>query len=121
MVRAPLSFLARASGTDGEVQTSYGRSSKFPSLGIEQESDFTVEGKVGELINIRIDQDTQDFGSAVGSGLGDQLSNQIKLDYEGEEDSIFQEVQAGNTTPRATQYPLRRLSAEEQGPLRHPH
>ena len=84
--------------TDGEVQTSYGRSSKFPSLGIEQESDFTVEGKVGELINIRIDQDTQDFGSAVGSGLGDQLSNQIKLDYEGEEDSIFQEVQAGNTT-----------------------
>ncbi len=84
--------------TDGEVQTSFGRSSKFPSLGIEQESDFTVEGKVGELINIRIDQDTQNFGSAVGSNLGDQLSNQIKLDYEGEEDSIFQEVQAGNTT-----------------------
>ena len=84
--------------TDGEVQTSYGRSSKFPSLGIEQESDFTVEGKVGELINIRIDQNTQDFGTAIGSGLGDQLSNQIKLDYEGEEDSIFQEVQAGNTT-----------------------
>lgn len=84
--------------TDGEVQTSFGRSSKFPSLGIEQESDFTVEGKVGELINIRIDQDTQNFGSAIGSGLGDQLSNQIKLDYEGEEDSIFQEVQAGNTT-----------------------
>ena len=84
--------------TDGEVQTSFGRSSKFPSLGIEQESDFTVEGKVGELINIRIDQDTQNFGSAIGSGLGDQLSNQIKLDYDGEEDSIFQEVQAGNTT-----------------------
>ena len=84
--------------TDGEVQTSFGRSSKFPSLGIEQESDFTVEGKVGELINIRIDQDTQNLGSAFGSGLGDQLSNQIKLDYEGEEDSIFQEVQAGNTT-----------------------
>ena len=84
--------------TDGEVQTSYGRSSKFPSLGIEQESDFTVEGKVGELINIRIDQNTQDFGSAFSSNMGDQLSNQIKLDYEGEEDSIFQEVQAGNTT-----------------------
>ena len=51
----------------------------------------------------RVDQhthrpDTQNFGSAVGSNLGDQLSNQIKLDYEGEEDSIFQEVQAGNTT-----------------------
>ncbi len=84
--------------TDGEVQTSFGRSSKFPSLGIEQESDFTVEGKVGELINIRIDQNTQNLGSFVGSSLGDQLSNQIKLDYEGEEDSIFQEIQAGNTT-----------------------
>ena len=31
--------------TDGEVQTSFGRSSKFPSLGIEQESDFTVKAK----------------------------------------------------------------------------
>ena len=84
--------------TDGEVQTSFGRSSKFPSLGIEQESDFTVEGKVGELINIRIDQNTESFGSALSSSLGDQLSNQIKLDYDGEEDSIFQEIQAGNTT-----------------------
>ena len=84
--------------TDGEVQTSFGRSSKFPALGIEQESDFTVEGKVGELISVRIDQNTQDFGSALSSSLGDQLSNQIKLDYDGEEDSIFQEIQAGNTT-----------------------
>ena len=84
--------------TAGEVQTSFGRSSKFPALGIEQESDFTVEGKVGELISVRIDQDTQNLSSAIGSNLGDQLSNQIKLDYDGEEDSIFQEVQAGNTT-----------------------
>ncbi|MBN62269.1 MAG: cell surface protein SprA [Gemmatimonadetes bacterium] len=88
--------------TDGEVQTSFGRSSKFPSLAIDQESKFTVEGKVGELINVRIDQDTESLGSAfgsnLGSNLGDQLSNQIKLDYKGEDDSIFQEVQAGNTT-----------------------
>ena len=84
--------------TDGEVQTSFGRSSKFPSLGIEQESDFTVEGKVGELISVRIDQNTESVGSALSSSLGDQLSNQIKLDYDGDEDSIFQEVQAGNTT-----------------------
>ena len=84
--------------TDGEVQTSFGRSSKFPALGIEQESDFTVEGKVGELISIRINQDTQNFGSALSSNLSDQLANQIKLDYKGEDDSIFQEVQAGNTT-----------------------
>ena len=84
--------------TVGEVQTSIGRASKFPALAIDQESNFTVEGKVGELINVRIDQDTESLGSAFSSNLGDQLANQIKLDYNGEDDSIFQEVQAGNTT-----------------------
>ncbi|MFT5086789.1 MAG: cell surface protein SprA [Planctomycetota bacterium] len=88
--------------TDGEVQTSIGRPSKFPALSIDQESKFTVEGKVGELINVRIDQDTESLGSAFGSNLSnslsEQLSNQIKLDYKGEDDAIFQEVQAGNTT-----------------------
>jgi hypothetical protein len=84
--------------TVGEVQTSLGRSSKFPSLSIDQESKFSVEGKVGELINVRIDQDTENVGSAFSSNLGDQIANQIKLDYKGEDDAIFQEVQAGNTT-----------------------
>ena len=88
--------------TDGEVQTSIGRPSKFPALAIDQESKFTVEGKVGELINVRINQDTESLGSAFGSNLSnqlsDQLANQIKLDYKGEDDAIFQEVQAGNTT-----------------------
>ncbi|MEW6754795.1 MAG: hypothetical protein AB1505_28015, partial [Candidatus Latescibacterota bacterium] len=84
--------------TEGEVQTAAGRPSRFPSLSMEQESKFTVEGKVGELINIRINQDTESLGSAFTSGLGDQLANQIKLDYKGDEDAIFQEVQAGNTT-----------------------
>ena len=92
----------RSEWTAGEVQTSIGRPSKFPSLSIDQESKFSVEGKVGELINVRIDQDTESLGSAFSSNLRDQLSNelanQIKLDYKGEDDSIFQEVQAGNTT-----------------------
>ena len=84
--------------TVGEVQTSLGRSSKFPALSIDQESKFSVEGKVGELINVRIDQDTESVGSAFSSNLGDQIANQIKLDYKGEDDAIFQEIQAGNTT-----------------------
>ncbi len=84
--------------TDGQVQTSIGRPSKFPALAIDQESKFTVEGKVGELINVRINQDTESIGSAFGSNLGDQLANQIKLDYHGEDDAIFQEIQGGNTT-----------------------
>ena len=84
--------------TANEVQTAAGRSSKFPALGVDQEQRFTVEGKVGELINVRIDQDTENLGSALGSGFGEQIANQIKLDYKGKEDAIFKEIQAGNTT-----------------------
>lgn len=84
--------------TAGEVQTLAGRPSKFPTLSMDQESQFAVEGSVGEAINIRITQDTESLGSAFGQSLTDQLQNQIKLDYKGSEDDIFQEVQAGNTT-----------------------
>lgn len=84
--------------TEGDVQTAAGRPSKFPSLSMDQESRFTVEGKVGELINIRIQQDTESGWTTSSSTFGDQMANQIKLDYKGDEDAIFQEVQAGNTT-----------------------
>ena len=80
--------------TAGEVRTLAGGPSKFPALTMDQESQFTVEGKVGEAINIRITQDTQELGTS----FRDQLANQIKLDYKGDEDAVFQEVQAGNTT-----------------------
>ncbi len=80
--------------TAGEVRTLAGGPSKFPALTMDQESQFTVEGKVGEAINIRITQDTQQLGTS----FRDQLANQIKLDYKGDEDAVFQEVQAGNTT-----------------------
>ncbi|MBT5060306.1 MAG: cell surface protein SprA [Gemmatimonadetes bacterium] len=84
--------------TAGEVQTLAGRPSKFPTLSMDQESKFSVEGSVGEAINIRITQDTESLGSTFGQSLSDQLTNQIKLDYHGSDDDIFQEVQAGNTT-----------------------
>ena len=80
--------------TAGEVRTLAGGPSKFPALTMDQESQFTVEGKVGEAINVRITQDTQQLGTS----FRDQLANQIKLDYQGDEDAVFQEVQAGNTT-----------------------
>ena len=87
----------KSSWTANEVRTLAGGSSKFPALSMDQESDFSVEGKVGEAINIRINQDTRGLSSSFGQNLQDQL-NQIKLDYKGDEDDIFQEVQAGNTT-----------------------
>ena len=83
--------------TAGEVQTLSGRPSKVPSLALDQESKFLVEGSVGEAINIRIDQNTQGVGTGFG-GLRDQFADQIKLDYKGDEDAIFQEIQAGNTS-----------------------
>ena len=88
----------RSQWTAGQVQTLAGRPSKFPTLSMDQQSQFSVEGSVGEAINIRITQDTESLGSAFGQSLTDQLANQIKLDYRGDEDDIFQEVQAGNTT-----------------------
>lgn len=88
----------RSQWTAGEVQTLAGRPSKFPTLSMDQQSQFSVEGSVGEAINIRITQDTESLGGAFGQSLTDQIANQIKLDYKGDEDDIFQEVQAGNTT-----------------------
>ena len=84
--------------TKGEVRTLAGGPSKFPSLSMEQESKFSVEGSVGEAINIRIDQDTQQLGQGIAAGFKDKLANEIKLDYKGDDDDIFQEVVAGNTT-----------------------
>ncbi|MEE2657731.1 MAG: cell surface protein SprA [Candidatus Latescibacterota bacterium] len=96
------SHMAKLSGrsqwTAGEVQTLAGRPSRFPTLSMDQESKFSVEGSVGEAINIRITQDTESLGSAFSQSLTEQLQNQIKLDYRGDEDDIFQEIQAGNTT-----------------------
>ena len=94
-----VSISGKSEWTGGEVQTAAGRPSKFPALTMDQEQRFTVEGKVGELINVRIDQDTESAGGAVSTlNLRDQIANQIKLDYKNDEDAIFQEIQAGNTT-----------------------
>ena len=94
-----VSISGKSEWTAGEVQTAAGGPSTFPALTMEQEQRFTVEGKVGELINVRIDQDTESAGGAVSTlNLRDQIANQIKLDYKNDEDAIFQEIQAGNTT-----------------------
>lgn len=69
--------------------------SGFPDLAMDQESDLTVKGTVGRLINVEIKQNTE------MDGFGDQMQDQIKIHYKGEgdelEDEIVQEVEAGNT------------------------
>lgn len=83
--------------TSGEVQTAAGRPSKFSSLELKQQSMLLVEGSLGKAIHIRIDQDTRDAGTGL-SGLRDRFADLVKLDYKGDEDAVFQEIEAGNTT-----------------------
>ena len=77
--------------------TAAGRPSKFPSLELKQQSMLLVEGSLGKAIHIRIDQDTRDAGTGL-SGLRDRFADLVKLDYKGDEDAVFQEIEAGNTT-----------------------
>jgi len=90
-----ITIAGKSEWTAGEIRTLAGRPSRFPALSMDQESKFTVQGKVGELIDLRITQDTK----SLNTNLGDQLADQIRLDYKADnDDAIFQEVQAGNTT-----------------------
>ncbi len=57
------------------------------SFKLEQQQRFSITGKVGEKISVLVDQDSQrDF----------DIENNIRLFYTGDEDEIFQSIQAGN-------------------------
>jgi hypothetical protein len=54
---------------------------------MKQTQRFQVEGKIGNNISIRVDQDSErDF----------DFENAVKLDYTGNEDGIVQKIEAGN-------------------------
>lgn len=54
---------------------------------MKQTQRFQVEGKIGNNISIRVDQDSErDF----------DFENAVKLDYTGDEDGIVQKIEAGN-------------------------
>ena len=89
----------RSQWTSGEVQTVAGRPSKFPSLSLEQDQQFSVEGKVGELINIRITQDTQSVTS-----FQDQLANQVKARLQGRRGRHLPGSSGGEHHPVAAGY-----------------
>ncbi len=81
-------FSGTSQWTEGEVQTATNRPSKFPSLEMKQQSRFTIEGKVGEKISVRMDQDSERL---------QDIENNIKIRYDGKEDEIIQEIDLGNT------------------------
>ena len=84
-----ISFSGRSEWTEGQVRTATSRPSKFPSLNMEQESRFTIEGTIGERIHVQVDQDSR---------RQSELENAIKMSYDGDEDRIIQKIEAGNTT-----------------------
>jgi len=84
-----ISFAGRSEWTEGLQQTATSKPSKFPSLNMEQQSRFTIEGTIGSKITVSVDQDSE---------RDNELQNNIQIRYTGEEDEIVQEIQAGNTT-----------------------
>jgi len=86
--RRKISLSGRSEWTEGQAQTATSRPSKFPALGMKQESNFRVDGTVGRKIHVQVDQDTERFSD---------IENTIKLRYDGDEDEVIQEVEAGNT------------------------
>jgi hypothetical protein len=87
--RRRISFTGRSEWDAGLQSTGAYRQSRFPSLTMEQESDFTIDGTIGSKVTVRIDQDSR---------RDSDLKNTIQLRYRGDEDEIIQEIEAGNTT-----------------------
>jgi hypothetical protein len=83
-----ISFSGRSTWEEGVVNTATSRQSKFPSLNMEQESQFTITGTIGSKISVRVDQDSR---------RQTDMENTLQLRYTGEEDEIIQTIEAGNT------------------------
>lgn len=64
------------------------RQSKFPTLAMQQELSFQIEGTIGSKIHVSIDQDTR---------RQTDLENSLLIRYQGEEDEVIQEIETGNT------------------------
>jgi hypothetical protein len=89
-----ITFSGRSEYDEGEISTSVSRNSTFPSLTMKQEPQFSIQGMVGDRIEIDIKQDPQAEGFSFGKGLQDN----IHLRYKGGDNDIIQNIEAGNTS-----------------------
>lgn len=83
-----ISFTGRSSWSD-KPQTAFFRQSKFPTLQMEQDYRFDIEGTIGSKISVKVSQDSRN---------DIPLANRLILRYKGSEDDVLQTVEAGNTT-----------------------
>ncbi len=81
-----ISFAGRSQWQDGE-QVAAGQS-KFPSLQMEQISNFNISGTIGSKIFVDVNQDSK---------RQETFANRIQLRYKGEEDDVIKTIELGNT------------------------
>jgi len=63
--------------------------SKFPSLQMEQVSQFTINGTIGSKISVSVSQNSK---------VSTPLANRLIIRYKGDEDDVIKSIEAGNTT-----------------------
>ena len=75
--------------TLGEAQAATARTSRFPTINFEQDAQLTVEGNIGDRITVSLEQNSaQNFN----------LTDGLRLQYKGDEDSIIETIEAGSTS-----------------------
>ena len=74
--------------TRSEVKTAFTRGSDF-SFKMNQTQRFTVTGRIGEKVQVNVDQDSE---------RAFDFENNIRLNYTGFDDDIVQKIEAGNVT-----------------------
>ncbi len=83
-----ITFSGRSQWTDAANTDTY-RKSKFPSLNMEQISQFEITGNIGSKITVKVQQDSK---------TDIPLANRIQIRYKGDDDDILKTIEAGNTT-----------------------
>ncbi len=83
-----ITMSGRSQYRTGETVGSTYQQSKFPTLSMQQELSFKIDGTIGSKIYVSVDQDTRRIS---------ELDNNVHIRYQGEEDEIVQEVEVGNT------------------------
>jgi len=73
----------------GQAQTVRARSAQGFTINFQQESQLNVQGTIGDRISLNLQQDSR--------GQVD-IGESLKLRYDGDEDGIIQEIEAGSTS-----------------------
>ncbi|MFA6471216.1 MAG: cell surface protein SprA [Candidatus Latescibacterota bacterium] len=89
-----ITFSGKSEYDEGEISTSVSKNSSFPSLTMKQEPQFSIQGMVGDRIEIDIKQDSQGDDFSIGKNLEDN----IHIRYKGDDNDIIQSIEAGNTS-----------------------